>query len=69
MRVEEAVYGGDAEVDLTCARRSRVLAVQAAWGNASSKLAGDHLIANQPDEVVALVLLLGGLILRPPPNP
>jgi len=68
-RVEEAVYVGDAEVDLTCARRSRVLAVQAAWGNASSKLAGDHLIANQPEEVVALVLLLGGLILRPPPNP
>ena len=52
---EETAYVGDAEVDLACARSAKVLGIQAVWGNDSVILAGDHLIANQPDEVIALI--------------
>jgi HAD superfamily hydrolase (TIGR01549 family) len=55
VRTERTAYVGDAEVDLACARSARVLGVQAVWGSASVTLAGDHLVANQPDEVIALI--------------
>lgn len=52
---EEAAYVGDAEVDLACARSARALGVRVVWGSASALLAGDHLIANQPDDVITLI--------------
>jgi HAD superfamily hydrolase (TIGR01549 family) len=55
VRTEEAAYVGDAEVDLACARSARVLGVQAVWGSASVIFAGNHLVANQPDDVIALI--------------
>lgn len=55
VRTEEAAYVGDAEVDVACARNARVLGVQAVWGSASVIFAGDHLVANQPDEIIALI--------------
>ena len=55
VRTEEAAYVGDAEVDLTCARSARVLGVQAVWGKTSVILAGGHLVASQPEEIIALI--------------
>lgn len=53
-RATEAAYVGDAEVDLACARNAGVLGIQAVWGRVSP-FAGDHLIAKQPNEIIALV--------------
>lgn len=55
VKTEEAVYVGDAEVDLVCARSARVLGIQAAWSKASVIPAGDHLVAHQPNEIIALI--------------
>jgi HAD superfamily hydrolase (TIGR01549 family) len=55
VRTADAVYVGDAEVDLACARSARVLGVQAVWGSPSVIFAGDHLVANRPDDVIALI--------------
>jgi HAD superfamily hydrolase (TIGR01549 family) len=55
VKAEEAAYVGDAEVDLACARSARALGIQAAWGSAAGILAGDHLVTNQPDELIALI--------------
>jgi HAD superfamily hydrolase (TIGR01549 family) len=55
VRPEAVAYIGDAEVDLACARSARVVGIQAVWGNAAALLAGDHLVANQPDELIALI--------------
>src|SRR6266545_3572135 len=55
VRTEEAAYVGDAEVDLACVKSANVLAIQAAWGSASIIIAGNHLVASQPNEVIALI--------------
>ena len=55
VRTEEAAYVGDAEVDLACAKSANVLAIQAAWGSASIIIAGNHLVASQPNGVIALI--------------
>ena len=55
VRTEKTAYVGDAEVDLACARNAGVLAIQAVWGGTSAVFAGDHLVANQPDEIIALI--------------
>jgi HAD superfamily hydrolase (TIGR01509 family) len=55
VRTQQAVYIGDAEVDLACASSARVLGVQAVWSSASVILAGDHLVAKQPTNVIALI--------------
>lgn len=55
VRTEEAAYIGDAEVDIACARSAKVLGIQAVWSNASMIIVGNHLVANQPNEVIALI--------------
>jgi phosphoglycolate phosphatase-like HAD superfamily hydrolase len=51
----ETAYVGDIDVDLVCARNAKALGIQAVWSSDSVILAGNHLVANQPDEVIALI--------------
>lgn len=55
VNTKETAYVGDAKVDLGCARRARVLGIQATWGSDSAVFAGNHLVASQPDEVITLI--------------
>ena len=55
VRTGEAVYVGDAELDLACARRARVLGIQAGWGNTPAILTRDQFVASQPNEAIALI--------------
>ena len=55
VRTEETAYIGDAAVDLACASNARALGIQALWGSAPELIAGNHAVANQPDEIVALI--------------
>jgi HAD superfamily hydrolase (TIGR01509 family) len=49
---KEAIYIGDAAVDLECARAAGSRAIQAAWGASTIQVPGDHVIARQPHDVV-----------------
>jgi HAD superfamily hydrolase (TIGR01549 family) len=51
----DAVYVGDAAVDLVCAKSANVLGVQAVWGSAATLHDGDHLVAKRPDDVIAFI--------------
>jgi HAD superfamily hydrolase (TIGR01549 family) len=56
VRAKDAAYIGDAEVDLACARSASVLGIQAVWGRVSIRFTEDHLVAKQPDEIIALIV-------------
>lgn len=51
----EAVYVGDAEVDLRCAELAGSLGIHASWNGPATPLAGNHPMARHPSEIVTLI--------------
>ena len=56
--VTEAVYVGDAAVDLQCADAANASGIHAAWGSVNGTAAGPKRIARRPHHVVELVMQL-----------
>jgi phosphoglycolate phosphatase-like HAD superfamily hydrolase len=56
--VTEAVYVGDAAVDLQCADAANASGIHAAWGSVNGTAAGPKRIARRPHDVVELVMQL-----------
>jgi HAD superfamily hydrolase (TIGR01549 family) len=56
--VSDAVYVGDAAVDLQCADAANAYGIHAAWGSVNGAAAGPERIARRPHDVVELVMQL-----------
>lgn len=55
IRPQDAVYVGDAEVDLACAVNAGAMGIQALWSSTAAEISGDHFTANQPGDVITLI--------------
>ncbi|MCI0710488.1 MAG: HAD family hydrolase [Chloroflexi bacterium] len=55
VRTQDAIYVGDAEVDIACARNAGAIGIQALWSSTAPALDGNYLTAKQPGDVIALI--------------